>query len=179
MIDIHTNGVIKCDNREDTFRMYQTIMGFQTTRYTEWIKECRTNEDFEFGKQWSDEERDRNAENGNFTITINLIEKAIDFMSGMLTARMPKMSATPIGTSNSYYANVAIKILDWIGEKSGGIDTIRQWVHDGLSHNISYQYVEALEDDTVRYTTYCYEDIIVDPASRDSLFKDAKEIFIK
>lgn len=175
-------GLIVCTNeydRKDAYDLHMILESYKTPEYLNHQISCRQNENFSFGKQWDADEITENKAQGNYTIVINMVTKSLDFLAGTLTAQRPKMLAVPVSPECSYQSNLALKIYDWHYEKNHELRQTSQWVHDALNHNISYKHVYADESGEPCTEILSYEDVIIDPASRDYLFKDARRIFIR
>ena len=179
MIDF---GLIVCTDeydRKDAYELHMKLESYKTAEYRQHVANCRSNEDFYFGRQWDREEIDKNKSEGNYTITINYIAKAIDFIAGGLTAQRPKVLAIPLAPEYSYQCALANKIYEWHYDKCDGLGQTMDWVHDAINHNISYKFVYANEYGEPETDLLSYEDVIVDPASRKPLFEDARTIFVR
>lgn len=174
-MDVGLNKV----SRTETFAILNQINGFMTSERSQWLKECMENEEFEVSKQWSAEEIAENEDRGNYVITINVIERVIEYITGMLTAKLPEYNVYPKNRQQENATKLGKKVLSWIFEENRGLMKIRKWVHDGLVSNLSHLFVYPDEDGMVRISNLSYDEVIIDPASKDFTWSDARAIYIK
>ena len=109
-------GLIICNretNRRDAYDLHSILNEYKCPEWMEHQKSCKLNEDFYNGKQWDDEEIKENRARGNYVVTINMIQRQLDFLAGQLTARKPVMIAKPVSKEYTYQCNLAQKIYDW------------------------------------------------------------------
>lgn len=160
-----------------TAEIYRQLLNYRTKERADWIKDCRENDEFELSKQWSNDEIKSNIDKGNYVLTINIVEKAMEFMIGAITSKLPEYQIFPKNSKHEYSAKLAKKILAWVFESSRGQRKLMQFVHDGLVSNIAYMLV-APSDDGISIYNLDYDEVIVDPQSKDPLFEDARAIFV-
>ena len=162
-----------------TYKIIKQVADFKTAERETWIKDCKENEEFEVSRQWSEAETNANKTKGNYMITVNVLERVIEYITGMLTAKLPEYFLHSKNKKDNSSAKLGKKILSWVFEESRGLRRIRKFVHDGLAANIGHLFVYADDNGDIKFTNLDYNDIIIDPASKDFLFDDARAIFIQ
>lgn len=172
------SGLFKLE-RSETYKIFQQVTSYKTAERNDWIKDSKENREFELSRQWSPDEIKNNKDKGNYVITINVIERMLEFLTGAIASKLPEYYVYPKNKTKEQSAKLGKKILSWVFEESRGLRRIRKLVHDGLTDNIAFLYVYANEDNEVKFTNLGFQDIIIDPSSKDFMFDDAKAIFIR
>ena len=80
-------GLVRLGTRE-AFNIYNKVYADVDQNYIKFINDSADNEKFyEGGKQqWTPDELEAQSERGQYTMTMNIVKKAIDSMVGMFTA---------------------------------------------------------------------------------------------
>lgn len=172
------SGLFKID-RTETYKIYNQMNSYKTAERNTWVRASKENEEFELSKQWSQSESDLNKEKGNFTITINTIERMLEYITGMLSSKLPEYVVYPKNKSKESSTLLGKKLLSWVFEESRGLRRIRKWIHDGLAANLAFLFVYADDEGNIKFTNLDYEELIIDPGSKDFMFDDAKAVFLK
>ncbi len=172
------SGLFKLE-RSETYKIFQQVVSYKTTERNDWIKDSKENREFELSRQWSPDEVKNNMDKGNYVITINVIERMLEFLTGAIASKLPEYYVYPKNKTKEQSAKLGKKILSWVFEESRGLRRIRKFVHDGLTDNLAFLYVYANEDNEIRFTNLGFQDIIIDPSSKDFMFDDAKAIFVR
>lgn len=163
----------------DARYLHEKLMSYQPTEYKTMLTNSALNQDFYYGRQWDKAELDENKARGNYTVTINMIQRAIDFVVGSLSSQKPKIKAIPVSPEYTYQCNLAMKIYDWHFEKMRGMRTVRDYIKDAVTDNIAFLFVSVDENGYPVTDLYNFEDVIVDPSSRKPMFEDARGFFIR
>lgn len=172
------SGLFKLE-RSETYKILQQIASYKTSERNDWIKDSKENREFEVSRQWSPDEIKSNIDKGNYVITINVIERMLEFLTGAIASKLPEYYVYPKNKTKEQSAKLGKKILSWVFEESRGLRRIRKFVHDGLTDNLAFLYVYANEDNEIRFTNMGFQDIIIDPSSKDFMFDDAKAVFVR
>lgn len=144
-----------------------------------WRIQCLENRKFYEGEQSTPEEREKIAERGQYDITINKIRKAIKGMMGLVTSSIPKFKLIPVGENDELKADLGNKLLDWAWNGTEGLHVYRSAVKSALIDNMSFLQVIYSKDKRVKFVNLEYDDVIVDPNSKDPLFSDAEMIVVR
>lgn len=171
-------GLLKV-GRIETYKILNQVNSYLTPERDTWIKASMENEEFEISKQWNQNEVDINQERGNYVITINVIERMIEYITGMLTAKLPEYAIYAKNKGKESSTKLGKKLLSWVFEENRGLMKVRQLVHDGLVANVAYLFIHADEEGNIKISNLDYSEVVIDPGSKDSTYEDAKAIFIK
>lgn len=171
-------GELKKD-KLDAGKLWNKITAYETGVYPSWFIDCQSNSLFYHGEQWTDEERDRLKERGQYELVINKIHKAMRGIAGLISSNLPKYNIVSSGESHEYKTTLANKLIDWAWNNSGGVNTLRKAVKRAIVDNISYLFVYVSRDLKVKFDVLNYGDVVVDPSSKDPLFDDAEMICVR
>lgn len=171
-------GLVKIDTAQQQ-ELADRIFYYEGSDYILHQKNCEANRDYYFNKQWTKAEQDANTAKGQYTLTLNKIRKAINSMTGMFSANKPRYSVMPSGNEDESMAAIANKLLDYIWHKSDGLNTVRNVCMAGLRDNVGYFIVSTDINGDVKFDYADYTEVVVDPRSKDPLFKDSEWIYYK
>ena len=166
-----TDTQIKCVR--DRLRFYESA------EYNRYMEKTAQNRRYRFGEQWTREEKNARAANGKETLTINRIRKILNAIVGLKTASKPKFTAIPAGGEDHALSTLYDKLLDTAFYHSDGMEKLRNIVMYGDGDNIGYFFVHQDRKNRPVFTDLDYTQVVVDPNSSDSLFRDAECIYIK
>jgi len=158
--------------------LYNRLLFAEGANYNDWVAECEKNIKYYFNNQWSAKELAAKSKKGDYVIQINKLRKAINAMTGLLTANRPQYHCAAVGVEDSYKAEGYNKILDNVWRVSNGLEKYRSAFKSGLRDNIGYLFVSPNANGDVGFENLCYSDVIVDPRSKSELFDDAEYIYI-
>ncbi len=173
------NPNLKKMSPEETIKLWLRISSYEGPAWTSWQKNCSENREFYYGKQWTDDEIETLEDRGQFVLAINKLRKKINTIVGLLTANQPVMKAVPVGKNDNIAAELAKRLLDYFWHGSGGLNQFRQAVKQGIVDNIAYMFVKKNNRGDIVYEVLDFDDVVVDPASKDRFFRDANQVFIK
>ena len=165
-------------NTEESAEVFQRISAYECSDYVNYKTDCAENRDMTFGNQWTETEKETIEARGQYALIINKLRKAINGIVGLMTASHPKFRVVPVGRDDAQMAALASMLNDWVWSNSGGLQTFRKAVKRGARDNIGYLHVIYSKDGKVKFVPLSYDDVVVDPNSKDPLFDDAYEIFI-
>lgn len=168
--------VRKISSEEQT-ELYNRICYFEGSEYKKYMPSCAASKDYSEGKQWTKDELTANRARGQYCLTVNRYKKAIKSIAGMLSASIPKYSCIPFGIEDSAKSDLANRLLNYIFYKSHGKKTNRTVIYAALRDKISYFQVTLDYKNEVIYMPKYYDEILIDPSSRDSMFRDADWIY--
>jgi hypothetical protein len=173
------NGLIKLDSTE-AWKAYSRIRNAETAEYVKFCKDCADNEKFAQGadNQWTAEEIEALDRRGGYRISMDLTRKAIQSIVGLFTANKPTFKAIPVDDESSKISSMANRLLDYTYRTSDGQLTNIDILNSAYRSNIAYAYVYPYKN-SIKYTKLTYNQVIVDPNSKDMLFRDADYIWIK
>jgi len=137
------------------------------------------NRSFYFGNQLTADELSDIQDRGQFPYSINKVRKAIRGISGMLAASLPKFKLVAVGETDNEKVALCNDLIDWVWRNSDDIQGFSRIVKRAAIDNISYFHVIKDRRGMIKYVPLTFEDVVVDPASKDSLFRDAYRISIK
>ncbi|NCB03106.1 MAG: hypothetical protein EOM67_13230, partial [Spirochaetia bacterium] len=166
-------------DREKAYKLWSRILNYETGVYPSWIADCTSNCLFYHGEQWTETEREKLKERGQYELVINRIRKAMRGITGMVAANIPKYQIVSNGESHDDKVAIANKLIDWAWSNSGGTNTFRKAVKRAIVDNISYMLVYFSRDSKVKFDVLNYSDVVVDPASKHPLFDDAEMVCIR
>jgi len=166
----------KLDNKTAVKR-WQLLFGYRTREYVQWLNQCKINERFYFGEQYTDEEIKKLKERGQYVIVMNRLRKAIRGIVGMMAANTPKYKVYPRNKDDYEIANLTNKLLEWAWDKSGGIHTFRKIIKYSVIDNMAYFYIFK-DHDGIKFKFLPYNEVVIDPKSTDPLFRDADMIYV-
>lgn len=158
--------------------LYERLCFAEGTVYNEHQADCEKNIKYYFGNQYSADELRSKSANGDYVIQINKIRKAINAMTGLLTANKPQFTCVSVGKEDSFKSEAYSKMLDNSWRVSNGLEKYRSAVKGGLRDNIGYLFVSPTVDGNVGFDNLSYSEVIVDPRSKNELFDDAEYIYI-
>ena len=178
MIESKTNYTTKL-NTAETKALRDRLAFYEGTKYWAHQKDCSENRDYRFGKQWLDSEITARAANGKGTLTLNRIRKILNGMVGLKIANKPKFNVVPHSGDDTVLSSLYGQLLDASFYNSNGMDTLRNIVMYGDGDNIGYFHVKLNIKGLPVFEALDYTQVVVDPNSEDSLFRDAEYIYIK
>jgi len=160
-------------------QLYRLVTQAYTTERNEWLVRCDNNSKFVLGgdAQWTKEELESLNNRGGYTITLDKTRKAINGMVGMLTANQPSLKCTAVN-GNTYAAKVRSIMLDHVLRENKFLSFIRTLMYRGYVDNIAYAFVDHHGNNKITLSQLKYDEVIVDPSSRDNMFTDAAWIAI-
>ena len=170
--------IVKYD-AETAGKLWSRLADYSCGKASTWNNECISNREFYEGIQYTQEELDAIADRGQYAIVINKIRKAIKGLTGLVSASIPKYKLVPVGKSDETKAMLGNKILDWVWSNSDGLHTYRAAVKSALIDNMAYLFVHHTKDGKVKFSKLSFDDVIIDPSSKHSLFDDAEMMVIK
>ena len=170
--------IVKYD-AETAGKLWSRLADYSCGKASTWNNECISNREFYEGIQYTQEELDAIADRGQYAIVINKIRKAIKGLTGLVSASIPKYKFVPVGKSDDTKAMLGNKILDWVWSNSDGLHTYRAAVKSALIDNMAYLFVHHTKDGKVKFSKLSFDDVIIDPSSKHSLFDDAEMMVIK
>jgi len=168
---------LKKMSNTESLKVFREIMGYETPERRQWTLQSQENRNFYFGGQYTQEEMNDIADRGQYPHVINKIRKAIRGITGMFASALPKFLFTPLGKSDEVKSSISNKILDWVFQNSDGIQGFKKIVKRAAIDNIGYFHV-IYSNGIVKYLPLTFEDVLVPPHSKDSLFRDAGVIGI-
>jgi len=177
MIDL-VEGLNKLGKKQ-TRAIRERLASYEGVNYWNHQKDCTTLRDYRFGKQYLKEELDARAKNGKGTLTLNRMRKILNGMVGIKTANKPKFNVVPHNGEDSAISDLYGKLLDTSFQTSKGMDVLRNVVMYGDGDNIGYFFVRLNDKGIPIFEALDYTQVVVDPKSSDSLFRDAECIYIK
>jgi len=142
---------------------------------------CIKNNNYFYGRQYAKSKLDERKAKGQVTFKLNRIRRAINAFVGFKTAQKPKFLATPMGVTDEHVATIANNLFNWVDYNSNGMEEIREAVLNGDRDNIGYLYLyrDTLDNDKIKFKAMNFSEVVVDPKSRNSLFRDAHSIMVK
>jgi len=171
--------IVKLDPKE-AGKIWYKLSTYENNMYATWRAECLENRAFYFGNQATSADIETIRERGQHYIVINKIRKAIRKMTGMLSANVPKYKLVAVGKDDSLKAALGSRLLDWVWSNSGGVTTFRRTIKDATIDNIKYAHViYSSKTQQVKSLVLSFDDVLVDPSSKDPMFCDAEMICIR
>jgi hypothetical protein len=170
--------MLKKLSAQDAWKRYRQLATYENVNWDNFKKVSRQTRDFYFGKQWTAEELNALKDRGQYTLTINKVRKAIKGMVGLFASSLPKYKVVPAGGQDEVAAEFANKILDWVWQNSNGLNLFQGAVKKALIENISFLNCIYGSDGKVKFKRLDFDEVIVDPKSRDPLFRDAEMIIV-
>lgn len=170
--------LVKLQN-DEAFSKWRKVMNYESAMYNTWITQCKENRQFYFGEQYTQAEKTTLAERGQYDIVINKTRKNMRGITGMMAASAPKYKIVPVGSDDVGTAKLCNRLLDWHWQNSGGVQTFRKIIKNAAIDNICYFHVIYAKDGLIKFVPLYYDDVVVDPNSKDPLFRDAEMIMIK
>ena len=177
-MNLNTNGITKLSTK-DTKELRDRLAFYEGLNYWAHQKDCKENRDYRFGKQWLDTEIIAREANGKETLTLNRMRKILNGMVGLKTANKPKYNVIPHSGDDAVLSSLYGQLLDTSFYNSNGMDTLRNVVMYGDGDNIGYFHVKLNTKGLPVFEGLDYSQVVVDPNSEDSLFRDAEYIYIK
>lgn len=171
-------SVIKL-SRQDAMRVFNRISSLKGDDYTRWMDDCADNTRFVEGgdSQWTADELAALQEKGSYTMTMDMTLKAVNAITGMLTANKPKVTCYPVGDNDQELAEVGSMLIDRAWRNSKGLANIRKCLRSALISNIAYLFV-YIDSGEVKFSTLEFNEVLVDPRSKDLTFDDAEFIAV-
>jgi len=157
------------------------MMYYETAEYNKWKTQCLSNRKFYYGDQLSAADAAKMAERGQFQMVVNKIRKSIRGLTGLLASSLPKyrvVSSFGDDAFDSYITDLSNRILDWAWQNSNGIHLFQRGIKRAAVDNISYLNVIYSMDKKIKMELLSYDDVMVDPSSKDPMFADAESIVI-
>jgi len=152
---------------------------FEGSSYWKYQRNCAELRDYRFGKQWTEAELKEREKNGKETITLNRTRKILNTIVGKKVANKPKYTIVPHTQDDHTLSMLYEKLLDTSFYASLGLETLSNIVMYGDGDNIGYFFVSMNNDNIPTFEALDYSQVVVDPSSTDSLFRDATCIYIK
>ena len=177
-LDPETMGLFQMDDKLSA-KYHQWISGNEDNSYKRHQADCKSNQDFYYGHQYTQEELDINSTRGQYNLIVNKLRNATRSLSGILTANKPEYHAMILNDSSLYTGDIVNGVLDWVWYHSKGNSTFKKTVRRGTRDNIGYFHVKPTEDGKIIFESLSYDQVIVDKTSKDTLFDDAHIISIK
>ena len=109
-------------------KLWKKIVAYETGVYPQWVEDCESNAMFYHGEQWTDTEREKLKERGQYELVINKIRKAMRGIAGLISSSIPKYNIISSGENHEKKISIANKLIDWAWENSGGVNTLRKAV---------------------------------------------------
>lgn len=177
MDDAMINNAKKLTEKEAA-AAWMRIAYYENDEYRKWLDDCKENREFAYGAQYTQDEIDALNTRGQYTVAVNKIRKAVNGIAGLMSANQPKLQVIPVGAADNNKSSLATKIIDWAWGNSGGVQSFRKSIKMAMRDNISYFHVIMSRTRKIEFVVCGYNDIVVDPKSRDHLFRDAEYIYI-
>jgi len=176
-----TEGVLVSLSEAEQQAFNRLLTYYEGKNYTLHQKNCIKNYNYYAGKQYSKSKLDERKSKGQVTFKLNRMRRAINSFVGFKTAQRPKFLATPMGVSDEHITTIANNLFNWVDYNSNGMEQIREAVLNGDRDNIGYLhlYRDIMDNDKIKYRSLLFSDVVVDPQSRDSLYRDSENILIK
>lgn len=175
MQDYPEMQAIKMD-ATDAYEMNKMLNAYECGDFIAWRAKSLKNRDFCYDIQFTDEEISVMEAKGQYPIAINRIRKAMNSLTGMLTANLPEYKALPVGREDSSMSEIATKLLKYMYHKADALPKIRKAVMQGVRDNIGWLLVERGEDGEIAIENIPMEYILPDPSATDPLYKDAERL---
>lgn len=163
---------------QSAFEIHRRIGAYESAEYLKYLTDCEENRDFNYGNQYTEQEIEDQQNRGQYTLVVNKCRKFINGLVGLVSAQQPKFNVVPRGASDTEVSQLGVQLLDWVWSNSGGLQTFRRAVKMAARDNISYLNVLYDSMGEVKFVPLGYDDVIVDPKSRDPLFRDAEAIYV-
>jgi len=160
-------------------KLYNELASYENQQYKNHQLDCASNRSFYFGDQLTAEELEDIKARGQFPYAINKVRKAVRGITGMLAASLPKFKFVAVGDDDNSKAMLCNHLLDWVWKNSDDIQGFQKVVKRATIDNIAYFHVIKDRRGYIKYVPLTYADVLVDPSSKDSMFRDAYRIAIK
>ena len=157
----------------------QRITFYEGPEWRRHMEDCVENRRYFFGEQWTSTEINTRTAADKTTKTMNRLRKTINAIVGIKTANKPKYLAVSQGDEDGKISDISNKLLDWLYYRSDGSEKLRNAILCGSRDNIGYVYVHLDSTGKPIFTDLEYSDVLIDPRSKDPMFKDAEYIYIK
>ena len=146
-----------------------------------WATHLTEDEQFRFGKQWTDVQEQELAKRGQAAIVVNRIHPAVETAKALLTARKPGFKCSGREDSDTKVAKVMDGVLEYCWDVSQGHSQFRQIADDYYVKSMGYSFVyqDSFADNgkgEVKFMSLAPLDVFVDPNSRNRFFDDAENI---
>jgi len=156
----------------------------RTNHRDQWQFINQQGHDFANDNQLSDNEKKSLEEQGMPTFTINRITPVVEMLNYYATASNPRWQAIGVDGSDSDVAAVFSDMADYIWANSNGQSLLSNAINDSVTKSLGYLHVNVDQDqDNGMGEVVLHQpdpfDVLVDPKSRDMLFRDAAYIMIK
>jgi hypothetical protein len=166
-------------DKQAALKLYKELSSYENQQYISHQKNCASNRSFYFGDQLTVDELEDIKARGQFPYAINKVRKAVRGITGMLTASLPKFKFVAVGDSDNSKAALCNNLLDWVWRNSDDIQGFQKVIKRATIDNIAYFHVIRDRRGYIKYVPLTYADVVVDPNSKDSMFRDAYRIAIK
>jgi len=175
---ILTQNLIRL-TKADAFNEYNLVLNSETTEYTKWYSDSEDNERFYDGgeQQWTADEIEGMQERGQYTMTMNIVKKAIDAEVGIFTANKPKMICLPT-KEDTGLAGIGSEILDQSYRDSNGLLTLREIMFNAYRTNMGFAFVRYDESDKVVFDKLSFRNVKVAPNTKSAMWEDAPWIAV-
>jgi len=166
-------------NVTEALKEYNIVLNGQSIEYTKWYADSEDNERFYDGgdQQWTEDEIEAMEDRGQYTMTMNIVKKAIDAEVGIFTANKPKMICMPT-REDTGLAEVGSELLDQSYRDSNGLLTIREILFNAYRTNMGFAAVRYDEADKVIFEKLSFRDVKVAPNTKDAMWRNAPWIAI-
>lgn len=171
-------SIIKLEPRQAGI-LWNKLSSYDSPLAVEWRRQCLDNRKFYEGDQYTTEELEKIAERGQYNIVINKIRKAVKGLMGLVSSAIPKYKLVPVGASDEIKASLGNQMLDWVWGGSEGLHVYRRAIKSALVDNLAFLHVVYGRDNKVKFVNLEYDDVIVDPVSKDPMFSDAEMIVVR
>lgn len=161
---------------------YELYESFRRNR-APWISEVKTDYDYYWGKQWTDQQKKELAIRGKAPLVFNIIGPHIDTKKSIITAQSPSFRCVPRGDEDVGIAQVWNNMLSYIWYHSSGQLQFQQAIHDYCVAGVGWLQadVDPFADDghgevVVRYVPYNF--VYPDPTCLRKDFSDSRRIIV-
>ena len=116
------------DNKEFVNETLELFTAFDTPNRQLWVTAAREDEEFRYGRQWTDSQIAELNERGQAAIVINRIHPAVEAAKAMLTANNPTFRVAPTEDSDNKTAHALNGLIQYIWNISEGNRQFSQMV---------------------------------------------------
>jgi hypothetical protein len=169
--------------KKDRVEEVQSLWKTYSSKRETWANHAREDQEFRYGKQWSDEQRKKLEARGQAAVVVNRIHPAVESAKAMLTSNKPSFRVSPREDSDNQIAQTINGLLEYMWHISDGDQVLRNVIDDyyvtGMGCMLVYQ--DPMKD--MGKGEVCLLDIdpltvYVDPNSRNRSCSDAENIII-
>lgn len=171
------------DNKEFVNETLELFTAFDTPNRQLWVTAAREDEEFRYGRQWTDSQIAELNERGQAAIVINRIHPAVEAAKAMLTANNPTFRVAPTEDSDNKTAHALNGLIQYIWNISEGNRQFSQMVDKYFVRGLGalMPYIDQIADGgrgEIKIREIEPFDIYIDPNSRDAFASDASDIII-